>query len=285
MLKPETNPYTKDEELEMGRQVQEGIKATKRIESEPLNKEELSDLLGIAKKGKEAQTKLFNAEVGLANKQAIRLYKRAGIRYSLDDIAQDAYLALTEATNSYDPDKGCRLSTYAYYRISKLISVRLNKMRSIRLPENKMGQQLAITRAEKKYLAQCGEFPNPIDMEKFVLKETGLDKNVYLIIKQSLQPVTSTSAPISENGQFEDLLEDKTAKSKLNIENQVLMDLIMNLSDDEQQAISVAYNLGGAGTTYTNYIKSHDLTPEDMERKVKKIVRKLRKSVKNNKSF
>lgn len=279
MLKSQSNKYTKEQELELGREVQRGLLAEKELTSNK-DKSKIDELKKARDIGRQAQEKLFIAEIGLANMLSSRLYKNAGIRYSLDDIAQDAYVGLTEATKTYDPSKNCRFSTHAYYLISKKISVSLNRMRSIRLPENKMGQHLAIIRAEKKYLSNCtNEDFNENDLEKFILKDTGLSKEVYLSIKQSLQPLTSTSAPISETSSFGDLLEDKNANSRITLENTELIHLLSKLSDSEQNILCLNYDIGGIGINYNDYLKSHNLTKEEMDKKVKSIIRKLRRII------
>lgn len=279
MLEAKNNLYTKEEELNLGRLVQKGIKAEKELEKDNLSQDKILELAKQVNEGKVAQEKLFNAEIGLANNLSRNLYKKAGTRYSLDDIIQDAYLALTEATNTYDPEKNCRLSTHAYYKISKMISTRLNKMRSVRLPENRMGQYLEIHRAENKYLSMVKN-PDNSEMKAFVLKETNIPEDVYLLIKSSLQPITSTSAPIGENGQFEDLLKDPNGTSQLDIHNPVLAEMLSSLPKDDQIAISLSYNVGLAGESYSEYLREHNLTPDEMEAKVKKILRKLRKESK-----
>lgn len=281
MLKAQDNPYTKEEELELGRQVQAGIKAQKELEGPDIDGDELINLSKVVATGKQAQEKLFNAEIGLANKLSKRLFDSAGVRYSLEDIAQDAYVALVDATNTYDPARNCRLSTHAYYKISKMISVRLNRMRSVRLPENRMGQYLDITRAEKEYLDTCVGAPNSNDMRDFVIDKTGLSKESYLMIKASLQPVTSTSAPISENSKFEDLLEDTKTSTPFDVETPVLSELLSSLSSAEQELISVAYGLNIGEGAYNKYLARTGITPEQLDTEAKKILRKLRKEVKD----
>lgn len=279
MLKPVQNTLTKTEELQLGKEVQEAQKAKEQLKAKKsFTKEQIDKLNDIINVGQAAQDKLFSIEIGLANKLASQLYKQAKVRYDLSDMAQDAYAAVVEAAQSYDPSKNCRFSTYAYYNIYKKVSTSLNKMRAVRLPENKMGIYANIIKAEKAYIDEYNNYDENA-MRDYVLNNVKVTPEEYALIKSSLQPVTSTAAPLSDDTTFGDLIEDKNENTDKDIHDDMLADLLDTLEPDEKEMVLLAYSVGRAQMTYDEYLQSHNMTPNEMNRKVQSILRRLRKEL------
>lgn len=280
MLTPVKNTLTKDQELALGQQVQDGINATKQLSSNTkFTRQQVDELNKVINVGQQAQEKLFSVEIGLANKLAHKLYQRASVHYSIQDMAQDAYMAVIQATKTYDPAKKCRFSTHAYYNIYKVVSTSLNKMRPVRLPENKMGQYLKITNAEKEYMDRYNNYDENA-MQDYVLKKTKISKNTYLTIKNAMQPITSTQAPVGEDSELGDFLKDDHTRVDKEIQDPLLAGLLDTLAPNDREMIILAYSVGQAQMSYDEYLRKHNMTPEQLNKKVQSILRKLRKELK-----
>ena len=65
---------------------------------------------------------------GLVRSLAIRIQKRLSARVELDDLVADGQIGLVEAARDFDPTKGAKFSTYAYYRIRGAIYDGLSRM-------------------------------------------------------------------------------------------------------------------------------------------------------------
>lgn len=65
---------------------------------------------------------------GLVRSLAIRIQKKVSSRVELDDLIADGQIGLIEAARDFDPSKGAKFSTYAYYRIRGAIYDGLSKM-------------------------------------------------------------------------------------------------------------------------------------------------------------
>ena len=69
---------------------------------------------------KYAMTKMVNANIGLVEKLANKLYIKND-QYSFDDLYQEGVFGLIRGVNKFDPSVGCRFSTYSYYWIYSYI--------------------------------------------------------------------------------------------------------------------------------------------------------------------
>lgn len=92
---------------------------------------------------------------GLVRSLAIQIHKRLPSRVDLDDLIADGQIGLVEAARDFDPTRGAKFSTYAYYRIRGAIYDGLNRMswRGRSRPQELRYEQLAndVLRLENEY--------------------------------------------------------------------------------------------------------------------------------------
>lgn len=277
MLKDTKIRLTKAEELDLGRVVQAGLAARKRLETEKLDDNEILVLNKQVSEGEYAHELLFESHIGMANKIASKLYYATKTGYSLEDMMQDAYLGLSMGIDTYNPAKNCALSTHAYYQISKVVSVTLNKMRSVRLPENKMGDYFHIMKAETKYKQEHQENPDPDEMMAFVTEETGLTKDIVNLIKSTIRGTMSLNTPLGEDGgEYADLLPDENAQSPM-IENNILSELLSKLTLFEQDIIAFEDGIGTPSMSLSEFLVKYNMTTQELKKEYRKVVRKLKK--------
>ena len=65
---------------------------------------------------------------GLVRSLAIRIHRKLSSRVEIDDLIADGQIGLVEAARDFDPTRGARFSTYAYYRIRGAIYDGLSRM-------------------------------------------------------------------------------------------------------------------------------------------------------------
>ncbi len=273
--------FTKAEELHYGELIQEGLAAKAKLENEVVSDKEREELLAKIDEGNAAQEKLFTTYIALANKLARSFRERTKSEYSLEDLQQDAYSALYEATLTYNPKKNCVLTTHAYYRISKALSVNINKMRAIRLPENKMGDYLAITRAENKFDQMTNGVAHPYEKIQFVMNETKLDKPTIDLIKNAMRGTASLNTPLGEDGgEMGDLLADKREVQEQEIQDPTLIKTLADLTQFEKDILSYKENVGRPSMSLSDFLVKYNMTEEEVMKKGKSILRALRKRAK-----
>ncbi len=92
---------------------------------------------------------------GLVRSLAIQVQKKLPSRVELDDLIADGQIGLVEAARDFDPTRGAKFSTYAYYRIRGAIYDGLNRMswRGRSRPHELRYEQLAndVLRLENEY--------------------------------------------------------------------------------------------------------------------------------------
>ena len=150
---------TPEQELTMGRKVQAMVALTDRCHlAGGVGPEcEYSDDQRLTiRRGEKAKNQMITANLRLVVNLAKR-YQGKGL--DLLDLIQEGTLGLTRAVEKYDPTRGHRFSTYAYWWIRQGLNRALStQSRTIRIPVN-VNEKLTKLRAAKSRLMQSNGLP------------------------------------------------------------------------------------------------------------------------------
>ena len=247
-----------DEEILLGRQVQrlmEIEEARKELElntGRKIDDKELSNLISADWKacmrdirdGRKAKDKMVTANLRLVVSVAKKYTKR---NMELLDIIQEGTIGLVRGVEKFDPGRGYKFSTYAYWWIRQGITRAIaEKSRAIRLPIHVTENLNKLKKAQRELSQLNGEMPNVFQLSEYL--ELSVDEIKDLMCK-SRQP-TSLEIKIGENRDTAliDLLEDESQLPDMLLERAFIKEdvreLIQELPEMQAAVISMRYGIG-----------------------------------------
>ena len=242
-----------DEEILLGRKVQRlmEIKACEELLSNP-NKESLADSLGLTIKelkkeiraGEKAKDKMVTANLRLVVSVAKKYTKR---NMELLDIIQEGTIGLVRGVEKFDPGRGYKFSTYAYWWIRQGITRAIaEKSRAIRLPIHVTENLNKLKKAQRELSQMNGYMPNVFQLSDHL----GLTVDEIKDLMCKARQPTSLEIKIGENRDTAliDLLEDETQLPDMLLDQQFIKEdireLITELPEMQAAVISMRYGIG-----------------------------------------
>ena len=154
---------TLEEEVTLAKRIEAGLYAQHLLTTtRALTSSRLADLRTIAQEGREAKTRLLEANLRLV----VSIAKRhTGRGMSLLDLIQEGNLGLIRAVEKYDHTPGFKFSTYATWWIRQAISRALAEgSRTIRIPVHLAEQVNRVLVARRELTARLGREPRHDDI-------------------------------------------------------------------------------------------------------------------------
>ncbi len=284
-----------NEEVELARRVQsltefEALKG--RLQGEfdrPPTRLELAEAMNLTERqlenylhrGRVAKRKMIRSNLRLVVSIAKR-YLNRGVPFL--DLIQEGALGLNRATEKFDPEKGFKFSTYAYWWIRQGITRAIaNNSRTIRLPIHiveKLNKLKKVYRQLKKDLGR-----NPTERELSAALD--LPKEQLQMLQQVRQRSLSLNHRVGkeEDTELLDLLEDEETQSperqmsEMMMRQEIFQVLGSVLNEREKDVIALRYGLtSGEPRTLEEVSSFFDLSRERVRQIQSKAIRKLRRA-------
>ncbi len=248
---------THEQEIVYGKQVQKIMafidkkeELGKKLKKEPDLQEwadyvqiEEEELQKILKAGNWAKKKMIEANLRLVVAIAKKYQKR---NMEFLDLIQEGSLGLERGVEKYDPTKGFKFSTYAYWWIRQAITRAIaQQARTIRLPIHITEKLNKIKKTQRELSQKLGRQPNPSEIAAELDLDTAQIREYLSVARQPI----SLDVRVGDNQDTElsELLEDEgpspDSYTTQELLRQDLKNLLSELTPQQREVLSLRFGL------------------------------------------
>jgi RNA polymerase primary sigma factor len=205
---------------------------------------------GIRRRGKRAKEQFVNANLRLAVSYISKRCNRIAKDHSIDDLVQAANIGLIRAVEKYDPTRGYRFSTYAYWWIRQSVNYWVDtQSRIITIPGSHSQHLSKLAGIRRRMALELNRDPTSTELAD----ELGVSLKVFEQLLINARSIGSLDATLADDGgtlaelipcdapSFEEQQEQQAEDQR----RQQLHELITKLPPLHQRVLRGVYGLDG----------------------------------------
>jgi RNA polymerase nonessential primary-like sigma factor len=248
---------THEQEIVLGKQVQQMMSFYEAQEAlteklgHPPTEAEWSEQLGMSEsdlklalqRGQRAKQKMIEANLRLVVSVAKKYQKR---NLELLDLVQEGTLGLERGVEKFDPTRGYKFSTYAYWWIRQAITRAIaQQARTVRLPIHITEKLNKIKRAQRELSQKLGRSATPGEIAQFLELEPAQIREYLTLARQPI----SLDLRVGDNQDTElrDLLEDDSPSPEQYTTGEALREdvtnLLAELTPQQREVLTLRFGL------------------------------------------
>ena len=283
---------THEQEVSYGKQVQLFVKLlekreklAKQLHREPTEEEwaEAANLtIAVLQKevrsGQMAKQKMIESNLRLVVSIA-KKYQRRNLEFL--DLIQEGSLGLERGVEKFDPSKGYKFSTYAYWWIRQAITRAIaQQARTIRLPIHITEKLNKIKRTQRELAQQLGRTASPTEIAHALELEPEQVREYLLLARQPIS--LDVRVGDHQDTELQELLEDETASpDDYTVREALRGDLeriMVDLTPQQRQVLNLRFGLEeGSGLSLAKVGERLNLSRERVRQLERQALEHLRR--------
>jgi len=231
---------------------------------------------GIRRWGMRARDRFVNANLRLAvsyvTKRCTRLVKAHGT----DDLIQAANMGLITAVERFDPARGYRFSTYAYWWIRQAVNRHCDTTgRAITIPGSHCQHLSKLGGITRRIERETGRLPTHAELAA----ELGVSVRVLEQVIENGRPVGSLDQPVGEDGldlastcaSWDRSLEDEEEQRERWRQAEQLRGMIARLPAPDRRLLVLAWGLDGVEVPRSELAQQEGISTRALESRLERL--------------
>jgi RNA polymerase primary sigma factor len=231
---------------------------------------------GIRRRGRRARDRFVQANLRLAVSYVSKRCWRLAKAHGQEDLIQAANMGLITAAERFDPARGYRFSTYAYWWIRQAVSRWADQhSRAIVIPGSHCQHLGRIGPITNRLTAELGRVPS----REEIAAELGVSLRVLEQVLENGRSISSLDQIITDDGlelgstcaSYDRSIEDEEEQAERWRQAELIRNMIARLPASDQRLLALAWGLDGVEVPRAELAQQEGLSTRALESRLERL--------------